>query len=65
MNKAPPLFKHQTATKKALKNATRFFDQSEPGTGKTRVQIEDFAERRARGGKPGLVLATRSTLESA
>jgi len=65
MNKAPPLFKHQAATKKALKNAHRFFDQSEPGTGKTRVQIEDFAERRAKGGKPAVVLATRSTLESA
>lgn len=65
MNKPPPLFKHQLATKKALKNAHRFFDQSEPGTGKTRVQIEDFAERRAAGGKPAIVLATRSTLESA
>lgn len=63
--KPPPLFKHQATTKKALKNAPRFFDQSEPGTGKTRVEVEDFAERRARGGKPAIVLATRSTMESA
>lgn len=63
--KPPPLFKHQIATKKALKNAKRFFDQSEPGTGKTRVEVEDFAERRAKGGKPALVFATRSTMESA
>ena len=34
-------------------------------TGKTRVQIEDFAERRAKGGKPAIITATRSTLESA
>lgn len=66
MQKAPPpLFKHQKQTKVKLKKEPRFFDQSEPGTGKTRVQIEDFAERRAKGGKPAIVTATRSTLESA
>lgn len=65
MTKQPPLFKHQAVTKAALKKNPEFFDQSEPGTGKTRVQIEDFAERRARGGKPAIITATRSTLESA
>ena len=64
-NKPPPLFKHQKQTKIKLKEQPRFFDQSQPGTGKTRVQIEDFAERRAKGGKPAIVTATRSTLESA
>lgn len=61
----PPLFKHQSQTKSRLKVSRVFFDQSEPGTGKTRVEIEDFAERRRAGGKPCLVTATRSTLESA
>ena len=65
MHKPPPLFKHQIETKKALKNEPRFFDQSEPGTGKTRVQIEDIAYRLAHGGKPAIITATRSTLESA
>jgi len=65
MNKEKPLFKHQKQTKAALKKNPLFFDQSEPGTGKTRVEIEDFAERRAKGGKPAIVCATRSTLESA
>lgn len=65
MKPIPPLFKHQKQTKAKLKVNKVFFDQSEPGTGKTRVQIEDFAERRRKGGKPGLVTATRSTLESA
>jgi SNF2 family DNA or RNA helicase len=60
-----PLFKHQKQTLAKLKKETRFFDQSEPGTGKTRVEIEDFAARRAKGGRPAIVTATRSTLESA
>jgi len=64
-NQAPPLFKHQIETKKRLKQEHRFFDQSEPGTGKTRVQIEDIAERLAKGGKPAIVTATRSTMASA
>lgn len=65
MPQPPPLFKHQRQTKARLKQATIFFDQSDPGTGKTRVQVEDVAERRAKGGKPTIITATRSTLESA
>ncbi|MDP3308289.1 SNF2-related protein [Methylotenera sp.] len=34
-------------------------------TGKTRVQIEDFAARRRAGGAPALILATKSLLQSA
>ena len=34
-------------------------------TGKTRVEVEDFAARRRKGGKCALVLATKSLLESA
>jgi len=63
--KPPPLFPHQAETKARLKEQPRFFDMSEPGTGKTRVEVEDFAERRYKGGPPAIVTATRSTLESA
>lgn len=38
---------------------------SDPGTGKTRAQIEDFAARRRAGGAPALVLATKSLLQNA
>ena len=60
-----PLFKHQKATLTRLKKCPEFFDMSEPGTGKTRVEIEDFTTRRAKNSPPAIVLATRSTLESA
>lgn len=43
----------------------RVLDASDPGTGKTRVQIELFALRRARGGKCALVVAPKSLLQSA
>ena len=41
------------------------FDMSDPGTGKTRVQIDAFAERRRKRGGCALVLATKSLLDSA
>lgn len=63
--KPKPLYKHQAETKKRLSVSKAFFDQSEPGTGKTRVEIEDFAERRRKGSPPAIVTATLSTLESA
>lgn len=63
--KPPPLFKHQRETIAKLRTNKVFFDQSHAGTGKSRVQIEDFAARRAKGDKPALILATRSTMESA
>jgi len=39
-------------------------DLSDPGTGKTRVQIDLFAQRRQAGGKCALVLAPKSALEA-
>ena len=60
-----PLFEHQKVTKKRLKASSIIFDTSDPGTGKTRPQVEDFAERRRKGGKCMLVLATKSLLEPA
>ena len=43
----------------------RVLDISDPGTGKTRVQIELFAARRAAGGGAALVIAPKSLLRSA
>jgi SNF2 family DNA or RNA helicase len=63
--KPPPLFAHQKHSLKVLKGAKRVFDSSDPGTGKTRVQVEDFATRRRNGGGCMLVLATKSLLTSA
>ena len=61
----PPLFKHQKYSVDFLRKQPFVFDMSDPGTGKTRVQIEDFAARRRKGGAPALVLATKTLLESA
>lgn len=61
----PPLYEHQKRSIELLKVSNEVFDMSDPGTGKTRVQIEDFAERRRNGGAPALVLATKSLLKSA
>ena len=43
----------------------RVLDASDPGTGKTRVQIELFKARRANGGGVALVIAPKSLLRSA
>lgn len=61
----PPLFAHQKQSRAKLKTGKAIFDTSDPGTGKTRPEVEDFAERRRKGGKCLLVLATKSLLESA
>ena len=60
-----PLFAHQKESVSFLKRSDIVFDTSDPGTGKTRVEVEDFAARRRRGGKCALVMATKSLLESA
>lgn len=48
-----------------MREHERVLDASDPGTGKTRVQIELFAERRKRGGGAALVIAPKSLLRSA
>lgn len=63
--KTPPLFKHQIESIEILSRLSSGFDASDPGTGKTRVQIEIFASRRARGGGKCLVIAPKSLLRSA
>ena len=64
-SKAKPLFKHQKQSLLVLKKNKRVFDTSDPGTGKTRVEVEDFAARRRAGGGGALVVATKSLLEAA
>ena len=60
-----PLFPHQIESVKFFQRTIRGFDSSDPGTGKTRVQIELFANRRSRGGGCALVIAPKSLLRSA
>ena len=62
---APPLFNHQVASIRFLADRERALDFSDPGTGKTRVEIEDFLGRRQRGGKCALVLCPVSLMKSA
>jgi SNF2 family DNA or RNA helicase len=60
-----PLFAHQQKSLEFLRANQRVFDASDPGTGKTRVAIESFSERRLRGGGAALVLAPKSLLRAA
>ncbi len=62
---AKPLFKHQKQSLSVLAKNKRVLDTSDPGTGKTRVEVEDFAARRRKGGGCALVLATKSLLDTA
>jgi SNF2 family DNA or RNA helicase len=59
------LFNHQKISIRFLASRKAAFDASDPGTGKTRVQIEDFAARRRKKGGPALILAPKSLLDSA
>lgn len=65
ISKAKPLFAHQKQSRRVLAKTKRVLDTSDPGTGKTRVEVEDFAERRRGGGGCALVIATKSLLETA
>lgn len=60
-----PLFEHQKKSVDFMRTHERVLDASDPGTGKTRVQIELFAERRRKGGGCALVIAPKSLLRSA
>ncbi|MDQ3273765.1 MAG: DEAD/DEAH box helicase [Actinomycetota bacterium] len=62
---APPPFVHQTKSINFILKNPRALDLSDPGTGKTRVQIDSFVARRNRGGKCALVIAPKSLLRSA
>lgn len=61
----PPLFAHQQTTVDKLDKTPILFDMSDPGTGKTRAHLAAFWKRRQASGGKALVLATKSTLQSA
>lgn len=56
--------KHQVESLEHDARNPYVFDTSDPGTGKTYVRIIAFAQRRRKGGKCLLVLATKSSLVS-
>ncbi len=58
----PSRYKHQDESFKFFSNVERGYDASDPGTGKTRVQIDLFTLRR---GKKKLVIAPKSLLWAA
>lgn len=58
-------FAHQTRSLAFLEGRDCTFDMSEPGTGKTYVHLKSFARRHKATRKAGLVLATKSLLETA
>ena len=57
--------KHQAASLKIMEKTPLVFDMSDPGTGKTGVQIWAFAKRRKKAGGCALVIAPKSLLRSA
>lgn len=61
----PPPFKHQSVSVGFMLKNPRVLDSSDPGTGKTRVQIDLFAKRFAKTGKCALIIAPKSLLRSA
>lgn len=63
--KVPPPYKHQVASRDAFLKTRIGIDASDPGTGKTRVEIDLFSIRRKAGGKCALVIAPKSLLRSA
>ena len=64
-NKIPPPYAHQKASLKFQSTRTSILDTSDPGTGKTRTQIDSFVARRKAGGKKLLVIAPKSLLRTA
>ncbi len=62
--KTKPLFAHQKVSLAFMKERPRVFDTSDPGTAKTRVELEDFSRNREKG-KCMLVLAPKSILQNA
>lgn len=66
MSKKPPKpYDHQKASLAFIAKTPRVLDASDPGTGKTRVQIDAFVERFKKNKKKALVIAPKSLLHSA
>jgi SNF2 family DNA or RNA helicase len=57
-------FAHQEQSISFFRTTPVVFDASDPGTGKTRVAVETFAERRMRGGGAALVVGPKTILRS-
>lgn len=64
-NKIPPLFTHQVKDVKFCLDNPLVLDTSDPGCGKTRVQVEAFAIRRKKGGGKALILCPKSLTRTA
>lgn len=60
-----PFFRHQLQSIHFFQKRDYGLDASDPGTGKTRVQISVFANRRARKSGCALIIAPKSLLRSA
>lgn len=60
-----PLFDHQLDAIQFFNNVAQGLDFSDPGTGKTRTQIELFRRRRRTGAGCALIIAPKSILQSA
>ena len=60
-----PYFNHQLSSIKFFQRCERGLDISDPGTGKTRVQIAVFANRRLHKSGCALIVAPKSLLRSA
>lgn len=59
-----PRWQHQQQSIDLFTRVPRGLDYSDAGTGKTRVQVDLFAQRRRAGGGRALVLGPKSSLES-
>lgn len=57
--------RHQTASLKFMANKKAVFDASDPGTGKTYVEIMDFARQHKKDKKAALVLCPKSLMRAA
>lgn len=57
--------KHQTISLKFMEKKPRVFDMSDPGTGKTYVEIKDFARAHKKNRKAALVVCPKSLMQAA
>ena len=57
-------FTHQEESISFIRDRPRVFDASDPGTGKTRVAVESFTERRIRGSGRAVIFAPKTILRN-
>ena len=57
--------KHQLASLKFMEKRKAVFDMSDPGTGKTGVEIRDFVRQHKKDGKAMLVVCPKSLMKAA